>query len=346
MESNLLPESILTGDIQLDEEGQDNILRPRSLNEFQGQSDLKENLDIFIRAAKARQEALDHLFISGPPGLGKTTLAGIVASELGVNFVLTSAPALEKPKDLAGLLTSLSEHSLFFIDEIHRLKPTIEEMLYIAMEDFEMDIIVGQGIGARNVRIPLPRFTLVGATTKPGSVSAPLHTRFGITIRINPYTQQELQAIIRRSAKLLHITISTEASLLLAQCARGTPRVANRLLKRVRDFAQVHQKTEVDYAITTIALQKLQVDHLGLEEQDRFILKTIINSYHGGPVGLQTLAIAVGESAESLEDFYEPYLVQQGLLMRTRQGRTATHLAYQHMGITLPKTHDSRSLFE
>ncbi|WDI35625.1 Holliday junction branch migration DNA helicase RuvB [Entomospira entomophila] len=340
-----MPDSILTGDIQLDEEGQDSVLRPRSLHEFQGQSDLKENLDVFIQATKARNEALDHLFISGPPGLGKTTLAGIVASELGVNFVLTSAPALEKPKDLAGLLTSLPEHSLFFIDEIHRLKPTIEEMLYIAMEDFEMDIIVGQGIGARNVRIPLPRFTLVGATTKPGSVSTPLHTRFGITIRINPYTHQELQSIIRRSANLLHIAISTEASLLLAQCARGTPRVANRLLKRVRDFAQVHQKSEIDQAITQLALQKLQVDHLGLEEQDRYILRTIINVYHGGPVGLQTLAIAVGESAESLEDFYEPYLVQQGLLMRTRQGRTATELAYQHLGFPITKSLDSRSLF-
>ncbi|NIZ19355.1 Holliday junction branch migration DNA helicase RuvB [Entomospira culicis] len=323
---------------------QDNFLRPRFLAEFQGQEALKANLEVFIEAAKRRKEALDHLFISGPPGLGKTTLAGIVASELGVNFVLTSAPALEKPKDLAGLLTSLQEGSLFFIDEIHRLRPAIEEMLYIAMEDFEMDLIVGQGVGARSVRVPLPRFTLVGATTKPGSVSAPLHTRFGITIRINPYTQLELQDIIDRSARLLNIAIDPAAASLLAQSSRGTPRVANRLLKRVRDFAQVHHEATINLPISELALSRLQVDHLGLEDQDRTILRTLIEVYKGGPVGLQTLAIAVGESAESLEDFYEPYLVQQGLIMRTRQGRLATDLAYQHLNI--PRPNAPRDLFE
>lgn len=342
----ILQDSILDGQIQPDDSHQDNFLRPRFLDEFQGQSALKENLHVFIQAAKDRGESLDHLFVSGPPGLGKTTLASIVARELGVNFTLTSAPALEKAKDLAGLLTSLSEHSLFFIDEIHRLKPAIEEMLYIAMEDFEIDLIVGQGVGARSVRVPLPQFTLVGATTKPGSVSAPLHTRFGITLRINPYNEQELQEIIKRSSQLLHIPIDPEASLLLARSSRGTPRVANRLLKRIRDFAQVHHHDRINASIITLALSRLQVDHLGLEEQDRNILQTLIKNYKGGPVGLQTLAMAVGESAESLEDFYEPYLIQQGLIVRTRQGRIATEIAYNHLNIPVDIKNVDRNLFD
>ncbi len=314
----------------------DGPLRPRFLQDFQGQSDLKSNLAVFINAAKQRHEAMDHLFISGPPGLGKTTLAGVVAAELGVDFAVTSAPALDKPKDLAGLLTSLNPGALFFIDEIHRLKPVVEEMLYIAMEDFEIDFIVGAGAAARSVRIPLPKFTLVGATTKPGRVSSPLHTRFGISLRINLYTEPEIAQVIRRAAKLLSIAIDDQAVHLLSSCARGTPRVATRLLRRLRDFAQVKGNGTITFDLAKHALAQMRIDHLGLEEQDRTILRVIIENYRGGPVGVETLAIAVGESADSLEDFYEPYLVQRGLMLRTRQGRTASPLAYLHLGLTPP----------
>jgi Holliday junction DNA helicase RuvB len=308
-------------------------LRPQVLGEFQGQAALKENLSVFIQAARGRSEALDHVFISGPPGLGKTTLAGIMANELGAELKVTSAPALDKPKDIAGLLTTLTEKSVFFIDEIHRLKPAIEEMLYIAMEDGELDWIIGQGPSARTVRIPLPKFTLVGATTKPGRVSSPLFTRFGIHLRIDFYDEDELLGILLRSADILDVDLPEDAARHLALCSRGTPRVANRLLRRMRDFAQVQGDGVVTDAVVSAALARLEIDHYGLEKQDRAILRAVIQNYGGGPVGAETLAISVGEGIDSLEDFYEPYLIQRGFLMRTPRGRMATPLAYQHLGL-------------
>ena len=336
--------SVLSGEPEAGEEQEkESPLRPRLLSEFQGQAAIKDNLSVFIQAARNRGEALDHIFISGPPGLGKTTLAGIVANEMNAELVMTSAPALDKAKDLAGLLTTLKDHSIFFIDEIHRLKPAIEEMLYIAMEDFELDFVIGQGAGARTVRIPIPPFTLAGATTKPGRVSSPLYTRFGITLRIDFYPVEELCEIIQRSADILNIRIDDAASRLLAMCARGTPRVANRLLRRLRDFCQVDGRPQIDEELTRKAFQRLQIDEAGLEHQDREILRAIIEKYHGGPVGVETLAIAVGESADSLEDFYEPYLVQAGFLQRTARGRLATPRAYSHLGI--PFVHSENTLF-
>jgi Holliday junction DNA helicase RuvB len=308
-------------------------LRPQVLGEFQGQAALKENLSVFIQAARGRSEALDHVFISGPPGLGKTTLAGIMANELGVELKVTSAPALDKPKDIAGLLTTLTDKSVFFIDEIHRLKPAIEEMLYIAMEDGELDWIIGQGPSSRTVRIPLPKFTLVGATTKPGRVSSPLFTRFGIHLRIDFYSEEELLGILLRSADILEVDLPEDAGRHLAQCSRGTPRVANRLLRRMRDFAQVQGDGVITQAVVAAALKRLEIDQYGLEKQDRAILRAVIQNYGGGPVGAETLAISVGEGIDSLEDFYEPYLIQRGFLMRTPRGRMATPLAYQHLGL-------------
>lgn len=307
-------------------------IRPKLLADFQGQRELKENLSIFITAARERREPLDHVFISGPPGLGKTTLANIMANELSSEIKVTSAPALDKPKDLAGLLSTLPERAVFFIDEIHRLKPAIEEMLYIAMEDFELDWIIGQGPAARTVRIPVPPFTLVGATTKPGRVSSPLFTRFGITVRIDYYGPAELVSIVRRTAGILGIGIDEDASALLAQCSRGTPRVANRLLRRMRDFAQVGGPGKVTKAVVEDGLNRLGIDLQGLEEQDRRILSAIIDRYGGGPVGAETLAISVGEGIDALEDFYEPYLIQRGFLQRTPRGRVVTDLAYRHLG--------------
>ncbi|MDA3850312.1 MAG: Holliday junction branch migration DNA helicase RuvB [Spirochaetaceae bacterium] len=336
-------QSFLTGDPIEQDSQQENIIRPKVLKDFQGQPELKENLAIFIQAAREREEALDHVFISGPPGLGKTTLAGIMSNELAVDFKVTSAPALDKPKDLAGLLTTLTERSVFFIDEIHRLKPVIEEMLYIAMEDYELDWIIGQGPSARTVRIPVPPFTLIGATTKPGRVARPLFTRFGINIRIHFYKEEELALIIRRTSKLLDIHIDDDASLLLAKCSRGTPRVANRLLKRIRDYAQVANKQIIQSDDVLDGLQRLGVDHRGLEEMDRMILKSIIEKFSGGPVGAETLAISVGEGIDALEDFYEPYLIQQGFLKRTPRGRMVTPLGYQHLGLDIDE--DQRLLF-
>ena len=307
-------------------------IRPKRLDDFQGQSELKENLSVFIQAAVKRGEPLDHVFISGPPGLGKTTLANIMANELGAEIKVTSAPALDKPKDLAGLLSTIPEGTVFFIDEIHRLKPAIEEMLYIAMEDYELDWIIGQGPAARTVRIPVPPFTLVGATTKPGRVSSPLFTRFGITVRIDYYGPAELQDILIRSAGILGIEIQSDAAALLARCSRGTPRVANRLLRRMRDFAQVAGAPSVTTAIVEDGLKRLGIDLEGLEEQDRRILAAIIDKYGGGPVGAETLAISVGEGIDALEDFYEPYLIQRGFLQRTPRGRMVTAAAYQHLG--------------
>ena len=312
-------------------------LRPHKLAEFQGQSRLKENLSLFIRAARERGEALDHLFLMGPPGLGKTTLALVAATELGADFKPTSAPALEKPKDLAGILTTLRPGSVFFIDEIHRLKPAIEEMLYIAMEDFELDWIIGQGPSARTVRVPVPPFTLVGATTKAGMVSAPLASRFGISLRFDYYSPQELELVIARSAGILDVDIEPDAIVLLASTSRGTPRIANRLLRRMRDFAQVSGSRTVTRKIVTEGLERLEVDMMGLERLDREILKAVILKYAGGPVGAETLAITVGEGVDSLEDYYEPFLIQTGLLARTSRGRVATQAAYRHLGLEMPR---------
>jgi len=324
---------------RLEEDGRDTALRPRSIAEFQGQKAMKENLAIFIEAARKRNESLDHLFLIGPPGLGKTTLAQVVARELGVDFKVTSAPALEKPKDLAGILTTLSEKSVFFIDEIHRLKPAIEEMLYIAMEDYELDWIIGQGPSARTIRIPIQPFTLVGATTKAGNVSSPLISRFGITFRFSFYENEDMEAIVKRSAGILGIAINDDAASLLARSARGTPRVVNRLLRRVRDFAQIKagsakaEGRSITREIVEESLQRLEIDPLGLEKYDREILKIIIERYGGGPVGAETLAISIGESVDTLEDYYEPYLIQAGLIQRTPRGRTVTSFAYEFLKV-------------
>ncbi|MCQ2983077.1 MAG: Holliday junction branch migration DNA helicase RuvB [Treponemataceae bacterium] len=324
----------------------DNTLRPQMLTDFQGQTKVKDNLAVFIEAARNRGESMDHLFLIGPPGLGKTTLAQITARELGVDFKVTSAPALDKPKDLAGILSTITERTVFFIDEIHRLKPAIEEMLYIAMEDYELDWIIGQGAAARTVRIPIPKFTLVGATTKAGMVSSPLISRFGIVQRFSFYTKEELADIIKRSAGILGVAVDDDAALLMASCSRGTPRVANRILRRMRDFAQVAGSERITLRIVRIGLEKLEIDSLGLEKYDREILLSIIQNYGGGPVGAETLAISIGESIDTLEDYYEPYLIQCGLIQRTPRGRMVTEKAYQHLGLEYKKNDaDQRLLF-
>jgi len=315
------------------EDEQELSLRPKRLSEFLGQQVMKENLSVFITAAKKRGESLDHLFLIGPPGLGKTTLAQVVANELDTGFIQTSAPAMDKPKDLVGLLTNLKKGDVFFIDEIHRLKPAIEELLYIAMEDYELDWIVGQGPMARTLRIPIQPFTLVGATTKAGIVSGPLISRFGITCRFSFYMQEDMEAIVRRSAGLLGIKINDDASALLAKSSRGTPRVVNRLLRRMRDFAQYSGNEAITLPVVRDGLKRLEIDELGLEKLDRDILKIIMDRYQGGPVGAETLAISIGESVETLEDYYEPFLIQAGLLQRTPRGRMVTSLAYNHLGL-------------
>ena len=328
-----------------DEDATEASLRPKLLVDFQGQEKIKANLAIFIQATRERNESLDHVFLAGPPGLGKTTLAGIMANELGVEFKATSAPALDKPKDLAGILTTLGDTSVFFIDEIHRLRPALEEMLYTAMEDFQIDWVIGQGPSARTIRIPIRPFTLMGATTKAGSVSAPLLSRFGISIRMDFYTPSEIMQIVRRSARILQVEIEEDAVELLARCSRGTPRVANRLLRRMRDFAQVLGEGRVDHSILETGLNRLEIDSYGLERHDREILRIIVERYAGGPVGAETLAISAGEAIETLEDFYEPYLIQRGFLKRTPRGRMVTELAYEHLSLQKRPDEDQRSLF-
>ncbi|HCS35140.1 MAG TPA: Holliday junction branch migration DNA helicase RuvB [Sphaerochaeta sp.] len=332
--------SLLSSTYQSEVDVQENILRPKILADFQGQVRIKENLSVFIQAAKSRGDSLDHVFLIGPPGLGKTTLASIIANEMGAEIRMTSAPALEKPKDLAGILTNVTEGSIFFIDEIHRMRPALEEMLYIAMEDFEIDWVIGQGPAARTIRIPIPRFTLIGATTKAGQVSSPLYSRFGITCRIEFYQEEELVSIIRRSARILETSIEESAIRLLAKSSRGTPRIANRLLRRLRDYASVLGNGTINDEIVRVSMERLGIDGQGLEEQDRNILRTIIKFYDGGPVGAETLAISVGEAIESLEDFYEPYLIQKGYLKRTPRGRMATSMAYDLLNVPYDRKPD------
>jgi len=306
-------------------------LRPKTLEEYIGQEKVKDNLDIYIKAAVARKEPLDHCLLYGPPGLGKTTLAGIIANEMGVNFRVTSGPAIEKPKDLAALLTNLNDGDVLFIDEIHRLSRSVEEVLYPAMEDFAIDIIFGQGPSARSIRLDLNHFTLVGATTRSGQLSAPLRDRFGVLLRLELYTPEELAEIVTRSAGILNIEIDRDGALEIASRSRGTPRIANRLLKRVRDVAQVMGNGVIDERIASLALDRFEIDELGLDHFDRNLLRTIIKMYDGGPVGLDTLAAALGEEAITIEDVYEPYLMQIGFLTRTARGRCVTRAAYEHL---------------
>ncbi|MCL4456255.1 MAG: Holliday junction branch migration DNA helicase RuvB [Nitrospirae bacterium] len=312
-------------------------LRPRSLDEFVGQEKIKENLKVFISATKMREEPLDHTLFFGPPGLGKTTLAVIIANELGVNIKTTTGPVLERQGDLAAILTNLSERDILFIDEIHRLPRIVEEVLYSAMEDYKLDIIIGQGPNARTLKINLPRFTLIGATTRTGLLTSPLRDRFGVINRLEFYNTEELKQIVMRSAKLLEMEIKADAASEIASRSRGTPRIANRLLKRIRDFAQVKGDGVIDIAITKSALKSLDVDKRGLDEIDRKLLLTIIEKFGGGPAGVDAIAAALREDKETIEDVYEPYLLQEGLLERTSRGRLATRLAYEHLGLKLPQ---------
>ncbi|HEX5721421.1 MAG TPA: Holliday junction branch migration DNA helicase RuvB [Acidimicrobiia bacterium] len=308
-------------------------LRPRSLNDFVGQEAVKERLRIAIEAARTQARPLDHVLLSGPPGLGKTTLAGIIAAETGSEFRITSGPALERPGDLAAIMSNLDHGAVFFIDEIHRLPRVVEEVLYPAMEDFQLDIVLGKGPAAQSIRLDLPRFTLVGATTRKGKVTAPLRDRFGIEDRLDYYTEDELTLIINRSARILEVKVDDDAAQLIASRSRATPRIANRLLARIRDFAVARADGRADVDTTLRALQTYEVDDLGLDKVDRSILESIIEKFGGGPVGLTTLAIAVGEEPETVEDAYEPFLLQSGLLQRTPRGRMATDLAYRHLGV-------------
>ena len=324
---------IMTTSYTKDDGNTDTSLRPKCLEDYIGQEKAKENLKIYIEAAKIRGENLDHVLLYGPPGLGKTTLSNIIAAEMGVNIRVTSGPAIEKQGDLAALLTNLAEGDVLFIDEIHRLSRSVEEILYPAMEDNALDIIIGKGPAARSIRIDLPRFTLIGATTRAGQLTTPLRDRFGVILKLELYTPEELTTIVIRSAGILGFAITEDGAYEIASRSRGTPRIANRLLKRVRDFAQVHGKEKIDSQIANLALQRLEIDGLGLDETDRKMLETIIKFYDGGPVGLETLAATVGEEAITLEDVYEPYLLQIGFLSRTPRGRCVTRLGYEHMGI-------------
>lgn len=333
-ENRLTSAEEIPEDLDLDN---DNPLRPKTLDDYVGQEKVKENLSVFMKAAKIRKEPLDHVLLYGPPGLGKTTLSCIIANEMGVNIRITSGPAIERPGDLAALLTNLNPGDVLFIDEIHRLPRAVEEILYPAMEDFSLDIITGKGQMAASYHLPLPKFTLVGATTRAGQLSAPLRDRFGVVLRLEMYTTEELSKIVIRSAKILNIKITPDAAIEIASRSRGTPRIANRLLKRIRDFAEILTAGEITLETAKTGLEKLEIDELGLDSNDRRMLKTIINFYKGGPVGVETLAAAIGEEAVTVEDVYEPYLMQIGFLSRTPRGRIVNPGAYEHLGIPFDK---------
>ena len=320
-----------------DEENLEKTLRPKTLNEYIGQSKVKENMKVYIEAAKKRKEPLDHVLLYGPPGLGKTTLSNIIANEMKSNIKITSGPAIEKSGDLAALLTNLTENDVLFIDEIHRLNKNVEEILYPALEDYTLDIIIGKGPTAKSIRIDLPKFTLIGATTKAGSLTTPLRDRFGIVERLELYNSEDLKTIVKRSSAILGINIDEEAAFEIARRSRGTPRIANRILKRVRDYASVLGDGNIDLNLARIALNKLEIDELGLDEIDRKILDTIINKYAGGPVGIETLATTIGEEVETIEDVYEPFLIQLGFISRTPRGRIALEPAYEHIGVEFNK---------
>ncbi|MBU1576345.1 MAG: Holliday junction branch migration DNA helicase RuvB [Candidatus Edwardsbacteria bacterium] len=323
---------VLEGDLEFD-----SSVRPVSFDEFVGQNKIKDNLKIFIQAAQGRGEAIDHMLFCGPPGLGKTTLAHIIAKEMGVQIKATTGPVLERPADLAGILTNLGEHDVLFIDEIHRINRMVEEYIYPAMEDYCIDIMIDKGPSARSVRLNLPKFTLIGATTRAGLLTAPMRARFGMINRLDYYTHDDLEQIILRSAKIFNVSIDSGGAREIAQRSRGTPRVANRLLRRVRDFAQVECDGNVTAAIAQRSLLRLEVDEVGLDDMDKRILEAIIKKFNGGPVGLNTLAVAVGEESDTVEEVYEPYLIQEGFLMRTPRGREATERAYKHLGLSSGK---------
>lgn len=319
-------------------------LRPQTLDQYIGQSKAKGNLEVFIQAAKMRGEPLDHVLLHGPPGLGKTTLSGIIANEMGVQIRITSGPAIEKPGDLAALLTNLQENDILFVDEIHRLNRSVEEILYPAMEDYAIDIIIGKGPSANSIRLDLPKFTLIGATTRAGQLSAPLRDRFGVTLRLELYTPEELSQIVTRSAGILNVPIEPDGAMEIARRSRGTPRIANRMLRRVRDFAQVTAGGVITQSVADRALQALEIDALGLDQIDRRMLTSIIENYRGGPVGLDTLAATINEESVTLEDVYEPYLMQLGFLTRTPRGRCVTEKAYHHLGLPVPRSAEMEQL--
>lgn len=331
-----MEERIVQFEAESEEQSFESTLRPQTLEHYIGQTKVKENLQVFIQAARMRQETLDHVLLYGPPGLGKTTLATIIANEMGVNIRTTSGPAIERPGDLAAILTALEPGDVLFIDEIHRLPRAVEEVLYPAMEDFCLDIVIGKGPQARSVRLDLPPFTLVGATTRAGSLTAPLRDRFGVLSRLEYYTEEQLQSIVERTAQILETDLNGSAALEIARRSRGTPRIANRLLRRVRDFAQVKGSGDITMELAQYSLELMQVDRLGLDHIDHKLLKGIIEKFRGGPVGVETIAASIGEESTTIEDVYEPYLLQIGFIQRTPRGRIATSSAYEHFGMELP----------